>query len=167
MSTCLNWYIETNSLQPGINIISQPNILVKIIAITSPYHMSQFIDNHSKISSSRFISSSSHEDNKHFPHYWPFVRGIHQSAVDCPYKGPVTQVLVPSSMLALTNCWRNSQVASAFRCHVIVQVIALANELSMGSAHLNEMIKHWTSSLSKGCQVICRPCCTMNCFGEV
>ena len=25
----------------------------------------------------------------HFPHYWPFVRGIHQSPVASPYKGPV------------------------------------------------------------------------------
>ena len=24
-----------------------------------------------------------------FPHYWPFVRGIHQSLVDCPHKGSV------------------------------------------------------------------------------
>ena len=25
---------------------------------------------------------------KRFPHYWPFVRGIHQSPVDSPHKGP-------------------------------------------------------------------------------
>ena len=25
----------------------------------------------------------------HFPHRWPFVRGIHQSLVDSPHKGPV------------------------------------------------------------------------------
>ena len=24
---------------------------------------------------------------KHFPRYWPFVRGIHQSPVNCPHKG--------------------------------------------------------------------------------
>ena len=26
---------------------------------------------------------------KCFPHYWPFVRGIHRSLVDSPHKGPV------------------------------------------------------------------------------
>ena len=28
---------------------------------------------------------------KHFLRYWPFVRGIHQSLVDSPHKGPVMQ----------------------------------------------------------------------------
>ena len=28
-------------------------------------------------------------------HYWPFVRGIHQSLVDSPHKGPVMQKVFP------------------------------------------------------------------------
>ena len=28
---------------------------------------------------------------KHFPRYWPFVRGIHRSTVNSPHKGPVTR----------------------------------------------------------------------------
>ena len=28
---------------------------------------------------------------KCFPHYWPFVRGIHRSPVDSPHKGPVME----------------------------------------------------------------------------
>ena len=28
---------------------------------------------------------------KHFPRYWPFVRGIHRSPVNSPHKGPVTR----------------------------------------------------------------------------
>ena len=35
----------------------------------------------------------------YFLHYWPFVRGIHQSVVDSPHKGPVTQsYLLPSEL---------------------------------------------------------------------
>ena len=37
---------------------------------------------------------------KHFPCYWPFVRGIHQSPVDSPQKGHVTQAVMFSLMLA-------------------------------------------------------------------
>ena len=29
---------------------------------------------------------------KHFPRYWPFVRGIHGSSVDSRHKGPVTRI---------------------------------------------------------------------------
>ena len=39
---------------------------------------------------------------KHFPCYWPFVRGIHQSLVDPPYKRPVMQNLFP--LYVWTNC---------------------------------------------------------------
>ena len=28
---------------------------------------------------------------KHFPRYWPFVRGIHREPVNSPHKGPVTR----------------------------------------------------------------------------
>ena len=38
------------------------------------------------------VTISGHDDVttwKHFPHNWPFVRGIHQSPVDSPHKGAV------------------------------------------------------------------------------
>ena len=65
---------------------------------------------------------------KYFPHYWPFVRGIHWSPVDSPHKGPVIKsldmLLAPLSpqvdslqvikswdmWLAWTSCWTNSGV---------------------------------------------------------
>ena len=31
---------------------------------------------------------------KHFPRYWPFVRGIHRSPVDCPHKGQWRRALM-------------------------------------------------------------------------
>ena len=57
---------------------------------------------------------------------WPFVRGIHQSLVDSPDKGPVTLTSMFSSMLAWTNCWINSQVASDLRrCAIHVMPLKL------------------------------------------
>ena len=37
---------------------------------------------------------------KCYLHYWPFVRGIHQSLVDSPHKEPVTRSLMFPFMLA-------------------------------------------------------------------
>ena len=38
---------------------------------------------------------------KHFPHYWPLVRGIHQSLVDSPHKGQWRRALI------LNGCTNN------------------------------------------------------------
>ena len=46
---------------------------------------------------------------KSFPHYWPFMRGIHRS--------PWCRALMLSLTLAWTNCWTNAQVAVDFRRH--------------------------------------------------
>ena len=46
--------------------------------------------------SGRRTESLIHDDVikwKHFPRYWPFVRGIHRTPVNSPHKGPVTRSL--------------------------------------------------------------------------
>ena len=40
---------------------------------------------------------------KHFPRYWPFVRGIHRSPVDSPHKGPVTRSFVQELLTKQTK----------------------------------------------------------------
>ena len=45
------------------------------------------------------------------PHWWPFVKGIHQSPVSSPYKGPMMQNFEFSLLLVWTDYWANSQVA--------------------------------------------------------
>ena len=42
---------------------------------------------------------------KHFPRYWPFVRGIHQSPVNSPHKGQWRGALMFSSICAWINVW--------------------------------------------------------------
>ena len=43
---------------------------------------------------------------KHFPRYWPFVRGIHRSAVNSPHKGQWRGAL----MFSLISAWKNGRV---------------------------------------------------------
>ena len=54
---------------------------------------------------------------KHFPRYWPFVRGIHWSLVDSPHKGQWCRALMFSLICAWANSWINNGDTSDLRCH--------------------------------------------------
>ena len=54
---------------------------------------------------------------KHFPHYWPFVRGIHRSPVNSPPMGQWREALMLTLICASTNGWANNREASDLRCH--------------------------------------------------
>ena len=45
---------------------------------------------------------------KHFPRYWPFVRGIHQSPVNSPHKGQWRGVFNVFLNLRMKNCCKQS-----------------------------------------------------------
>ena len=45
---------------------------------------------------------------KHFPRYWPFVRGIHRSPVNSPHKGQRRGALMFSLIWAWINGWVNN-----------------------------------------------------------
>ena len=45
---------------------------------------------------------------KHFPRYWPFVRGIHRWPVNSPHKGQWRGALMFSLIYAWINDWVNS-----------------------------------------------------------
>ena len=45
---------------------------------------------------------------KHFPRYWPFVRGIHRSPVNSPHKGQWRGALMFSLICVWINCWVNN-----------------------------------------------------------
>ena len=62
----------------------------------------------------------SHDDVirwKHFPRYWPFVRGIHRSPVSSPHKGQWRGVWMFSLICPLINGWVNTHEASDLRRH--------------------------------------------------
>ena len=56
---------------------------------------------------------------KHFPCYWPFVRGIHWSLVDSPHKGQWCRALMFSLMCTWTNAWTNMGIACDLSSHVV------------------------------------------------
>ena len=54
---------------------------------------------------------------KHFPRYWPFVRGIHRSPVNSLHKGQWRGALLFSLTCAWMNGWVNSREAGDLRRH--------------------------------------------------
>ena len=54
---------------------------------------------------------------KHFPHYWPFVGGIHRSPVNSPHKGQWCGALIFSLICSWINDWVNNREAGDLRCH--------------------------------------------------
>ena len=52
---------------------------------------------------------------KHFPRYWPFVRGIHRSPVNSPHKGQWRGALMFSLICARINSWVNNGEAGDLR----------------------------------------------------
>ena len=62
----------------------------------------------------------SHDDVikwKHFPRYWPFMRGIHRLPVNSPHKGQWHGALMFSLICAWTNGWVNNHDAGDLRRH--------------------------------------------------
>ena len=54
---------------------------------------------------------------KHFPRYWPLVRGIHRSSVNSPHKGQLRGPLMFSLICAWINGWVNNCEAGDLRRH--------------------------------------------------
>ena len=54
---------------------------------------------------------------KHFPRYWPFVRGIHRPPVNSPHKGQWRGALVFSLIYAWLDGWVNNDEAGDLRRH--------------------------------------------------
>ena len=54
---------------------------------------------------------------KHFPRYWPFVRGFHRSPVNFPHKGQRRGAYMFLFICAWTNAWVNNRDAGDLRHH--------------------------------------------------
>ena len=54
---------------------------------------------------------------RHFPRYWPFVRGIHRSPVNSPHKGQWRGALMFTLICARINGWVNNREADDSRRH--------------------------------------------------
>ena len=61
-----------------------------------------------------------HDDvikRKHFPHYWPFVQGIHRSPVNSPHKGQWRGALMFLWSVLWINSWVNNREAGDLARH--------------------------------------------------
>ena len=54
---------------------------------------------------------------KHFPRYWPFVLGFHQSPVNSPHTGQWCRALMFSLICDWINSWVNNREAGDLRHH--------------------------------------------------
>ena len=54
---------------------------------------------------------------KHFPRYWPFLRGNHRPPVDSPQTDQWGGALMSSLICAWTHCWANIGDAGNIRRH--------------------------------------------------
>ena len=98
---------------------------------------------------------------KHLPRYWPFVRGIHRSAVNSPHKGQWRGDLMFSLICAWTNSRVNNRDAGNYRSHrahydVIVMDCSLSdcNELQVCQFVVCEMCGIALSSFVNAIAVI-------------
>ena len=75
--------------------------------------------------------SDEHDDVikwKHFPRYWPFVRGIHRYPVNSPHKGQWRGALMFTLIWARINGWVNNCEAGDLRRNLAhYDVIVMAN----------------------------------------
>ena len=63
---------------------------------------------------------------KHFPRYWPLVRGIHRSPMNSPHKGQWRGALMFSLICAPINAWVNNHETNdlrRYRAHYDVTVL--------------------------------------------
>ena len=70
---------------------------------------------------------------KHFPRYWPFVRGIHRSPVNSLHKGQWRWALMFSLICIWINAWVNNREAGdlrRYRAHY--DVIVMCNTIYLG-----------------------------------
>ena len=82
--------------------------------------------------------------NKHFPRYWPFVRGIHRSPVNSKHKGQWRGALMFSLIYVWINGWVNNGEAGdlrRYRTHYDVTVMHRIGHTEATKAHILSRIR--------------------------
>ena len=87
---------------------------------------------------------------KHFPRYWPFVRGIHRWPVNSPHLGQWRGALMFSLVYAWINGWVNNRGAGDLRRHRVhydVMVMLLQNIIVGDANNFGGKEKNTTASI--------------------
>ena len=93
---------------------------IKLWIDISPVDQTKFALTRAVLLCERAYTGAWHDDVikwKHFPRYWPFVRGIHRSPVNSPYKGQCRGALMFSLICTRINGWINNRKADDLRRH--------------------------------------------------
>ena len=82
---------------------------------------------------------------KHFLHYWPFVKGFHQSPVDSLHKGPIMQNFCIFFVVSLNRLLNNSQFTCDLRCLNPIGTCTVMT-ISMGwcKKDVTPLLIHWS-----------------------
>ena len=83
---------------------------------------------------------------KHFPRNWPFVRGIHQWAVNSPHKGQWHGSLIFSLICAWTNGWVDNRNAGDLRRHHANWDVTVMRQIDV-SHDMVALMFRWYSSI--------------------
>ena len=73
---------------------------------------------------------------KHFPRYWPFVRGIHRPPVNSPHKGQWRGALMFSLICAWINGWVNNREAGDLRRRRTYYDVTVMNNVQRCCDHI-------------------------------
>ena len=94
---------------------------------------------------------------KHFPRYWPFVRGIHRSPVNSPHKGQWRGAVMFSLICARIIGWvNNGEAGDLRRQHAYYDVIVMTcgshrfpqfKSMWQHNAELNKNVEHLADHL--------------------
>ena len=99
---------------------------------------------------------------KHFPRYWPFVRGIHRSPVNSPHKGRWWGALMLSLICAGINAWVNNREAGDSRRHraqydvTVTMGVGIVNEICIKSICFSVKWSHHFTILHISQHLRCR-----------
>ena len=187
VSGLVNIFHQMNLLQCQYSYVTSPSRNLKSLATLSFAQQSPY--RRGSISDRRFPSQTSaimwkalpwHDDVikwKHFPRYWPSVRGIHRSPVNSTHKGQWRGALMFSLICVWIKGWENNREAGdlrRYRAHCDVTVMAWHDlwlhasgmaayglNISIGSADLTErpLMQSFDVSLVN---VLARTCCWTN-----
>ena len=83
---------------------------------------------------------------KHFPRYWPFVRGIHRPPVNSSHKGQWRRALMFSLICAWITDWVNNRKAGdlrRYRAHFDVTVMPLWFDMAVNMVFWSFYVINW------------------------
>ena len=92
----------------------------------------------------------SHDDViklKHFPRYWPFLRGIHRSSVNSRHKGQWRGALMLSLICVWIKGWVNNREAGDLRRYR-TQNVVIVMFCCDGSTMIYLIVSQWNRDLS-------------------